>query len=440
MLQVIKIGLFIFALVAALFFSRWLQRNSNAMPKAFFLMGFLPFVIFIPEQPLQIALILDLTWSGIAQGLVFSLPDVVALTIYLSLPRARNPLPFRFSMLLYFVAVLLSTFQTDLPIEALFYCWQLVRIFLFYVVVARACTDERTRLALMAGMTVGLIIQAGAALYQGIFVGELRAGGTLGSVNIAGMLSYIVVIPSFALLLAGQRGWQLVTAQLAGLALAILSVSRAAIGLFGVGFLVTFALSALQGWTSRKGTIALVGVIIIAVASPFVLQSIEKRYANDLNEIDIRPIMIEVASAILTDHPMGIGANNYVRIANMGGYNFRAGMGFNYYMLNTDVHNVYWLVAAETGYFGICTFVLLLLRLMVSAFICGWKNRRDRRGSLLLGLSVTLLLIYVHSWFEFVLLLQAIQYPFAIIAGLVSSLTMELGYWQPKKLIPSPID
>ena len=93
------------------------------------------------------------------------------------------------------------------------------------------------------------------------------------------------------------------------------------------------------------------------------------------------------------------------------------------------VHNAYWLVAAETGYLGIITFVIMLLRPLAVAFLCGWRNRRDQRGDLLLGLGVALLLVYVHSFYEFVFITSEVQYMFAVTAGMVAGLAQQLGYW-----------
>jgi O-antigen ligase len=133
---------------------------------------------------------------------------------------------------------------------------------------------------------------------------------------------------------------------------------------------------------------------------------------------------------MLSDHPMGVGANNYVVAANVGGYNQRAGVAARTASLATNVHNAYLLSAAETGYFGLVTFVMLLLRPLIVAFRCGWRNRKDQRGDLLLGLGVTLLVVYVHCFFEWVFFSFKVQYLFAITAGLIVGLAQQLGYWR----------
>jgi O-antigen ligase len=243
------------------------------------------------------------------------------------------------------------------------------------------------------------------------------------------MMTHFVIFPLFALHLAGQRGWPVIAGPLAGMVSSILTVSRAAIGINGAGFMLVYVLSALQGWTPRKAAIGFIGVILIVAAAPIVISSIERRYATAEAEqsTDTRVAFIRVATMMIHDHPMGVGASNYVRMANIGGYNVRADLPFPEWSI--DVHNAFYLATAETGYIGLLAFVGVLLNVMITAFRCGWRNRFNRTGTILLGLGVTLMTVYAHSWFEFIIFFAGVQYAFAITAGLVAGLAMQLGYW-----------
>jgi O-antigen ligase len=143
---------------------------------------------------------------------------------------------------------------------------------------------------------------------------------------------------------------------------------------------------------------------------------------------DERAAFQRAAESILSDHPMGIGANNYVVVANVGGYNNRAGVVATASSLGAHVHNAYLLVAAETGYFGLVTFVLLLLQPLAVAFIWGWRAREPLTGDILLGLGVSLLIVYLHSFFEWVLVTYHLQYFVAVQAGMIAGLARQAGY------------
>jgi hypothetical protein len=119
------------------------------------------------------------------------------------------------------------------------------------------------------------------------------------------------------------------------------------------------------------------------------MTSFEKRFATEdleFGDYDERAALKTMASMMLSDYPLGIGANNFVIVAIVDGYSERAGVISN--SRSAHVHHVFWLVAAETGYLGLATFVLLLLRPMIVSFRCGWRYRKDVRGDLLLGLGV----------------------------------------------------
>jgi len=115
---------------------------------------------------------------------------------------------------------------------------------------------------------------------------------------------------------------------------------------------------------------------------------------------------------MLSDHPMGVGANHFTAVANIEGYFARAGKTWSGERAN-NVHNIYWLVAAETGYIGLVAFLALLVHPLIAAFRCSFGHRRDPRGDLLLGLGGALLVVYIHSFEEWVFVTFDAQYLFA---------------------------
>jgi O-antigen ligase len=194
---------------------------------------------------------------------------------------------------------------------------------------------------------------------------------------------------------------------------------------------LVFLISAIRKWTARKAMVLGIAIIALLIFVPAALSSLETRFAHEQIEIgyDERAAFESAAMMMLSDHPMGVGANNYVVAANVQGYNAKAGVAPRAYSLQTNVHNAYLLTGAEAGYFGLITFVVMLLRPMLAAFDCGWRNRNDQRGDLLLGFGIALLMLYLHSFFEWTFFLFQLQYLFAMTVGLVGGLAQQLGYW-----------
>jgi O-antigen ligase len=280
-------------------------------------------------------------------------------------------------------------------------------------------------------MAIGLFMETGLVVWERFGLGTLQTGGTFGHQNLLGMVSHFVIFPFFATLLAGK--WVRLSAivSIAGAVIAVLTASRATVGLDAFGYAAILALSVLRRWTPRKAFVALVSALAVVVLAPMATSSFEKRFAQEqqTGTYDERDALENTAASMLSDHPAGIGANNYVIVANVDGYNTRAGVAWT--SGQAFVHNVYWLVAVETGYFGILTFLILLLRPLIVAIRCSWQHRLDYRGDLLLGLSVSLLTVYIHSWFEWIFLTFQVQYMFALTAGSVAGLAQQLGYWRP---------
>lgn len=407
-----------------------LRRSHDATLKVLMLIGFLPWVL--SSFHLLMAIISWVDWPGYVKGAEFSVLDALALAVYLSLPRTRHPPPFRIAMALYFVAALLSVLQARVPMPALFYCWQLVRIYLVYATINRACAaDPRAAHALLKGMVAGLFVQAGYAIWERFGLGILQTGGTEGHQNLLGVMSHFVVFPFFALLLAGERGWLPAAATLAGMVVQVLTTSRATLGLAGFGYSVIFLLSSMRKWTSRKGMVLLIGVGAVAAVTPVIMSSFEHRFAiQDFGDYDERAAFEKAAAMILSDYPLGVGANQYADITITKGYSARAGVAPTVGSMTAQVHNVYWLVVTETGYLGLVSFVILLFRPLTVAFLCGWRHKGDRTGDLLIGLGMALLIVYIHSFFEWLLISSQTQYMFALEAGMITGLAQHLGYWQ----------
>lgn len=410
----------------------YLRRNPLHAPKVWMLLGFLPFVV----DYLHLYMALDSApeWVGYVKGAEISVIDLLATALYFTTSGIRHPpLPFRIVMLFYLGVVLLSALQAFVPIEALFFLWQLSRMFVLYMAVTRGCVDPRVTPALLDGMGAGLILEAAFAIWQRFGLGMIQTHGTVNSQNLLGLMSHLVILPFFALLLAGRRGLFPVLVLLAGGFVVVSTASRGTIGLEGFGVAIIFVLSTGAKWTSWKGRILMIGVVAMSFLVPAAISSFQERFSNypiDVGSYDERAAYIKAAGMMLTDHPLGVGANQFAVIGNIDHYYERAGVQIYSYALAGNVHNLYLLTAAELGYPGLIGLLFLLARPLIVAFRCGWNNLGDYRGDLLLGLGGGLLTVYFHSWVEWILVTVAPEYLLAIAFGLVAGNAQQLGYWK----------
>ena len=404
-----------------------LRSDIRLVQTVWGLVGFLPFVLESFHLYMS-AGFLD-RWPGYVTGFEVTIVDALALALYLTLPRLSHPLPFRIAISLYLFSTLLAALPAMEPKAALFYSWQLARMFFLYAVIVRASANPLVPVALLKGMAAGLLVQAPVVLWQRFGLGMLQTPGTMVHQNELGMLSHFVVFPFFALLLTGRAGrWPAVVFP-AGAIVELMTTSRGTIGLAAMGYTLVFALSALRGWTSRKGRMLAVFVAAAAIVAPVAISAIAQRGASEIEgSDDARVVLEQAASMMLADHPMGVGANNFVLTAILQGYYQRAGVNWADYI--ATVHNFYWLTVVENGYFGLITCVIFLLAPLIVALRCGVRHRQDIRGDLMIGLAVAVLAVYLQSFKEWVFITYRLQYVYVMDVGLIAGMATQMGYWR----------
>jgi O-antigen ligase len=150
------------------------------------------------------------------------------------------------------------------------------------------------------------------------------------------------------------------------------------------------------------------GLLALLAATPVALSSLQKRFetAPLSTDYDERAAFARAARMAIADHPMGVGSNQYVVAANIQGYSDRAGVVWNSGSRSANVHNTYLLVWAETGFMGLVAFITLMLMPIMIALRGAWRNRKDPRSDLTLGLGIGLAVVSIHSLYEWGLVRQ----------------------------------
>ena len=431
-----KLAIIFLAILATVPLMEWFRRNPRMIPVLWTLLALLPFVqSFVPHFKFALVSWADWPgfkngWPGYATGAELTVMDLVALITFFALPRSPGALPFRLPMVFYVVAVTLSVFQAQFTTPALFYPWQLLRMFFVYVVAYRSCSDPRFIPTLQNGLAAGLVMEMLVVVWQKKTGTLIQPTGTFVHQNLLGMVSYFIALPMFARVLSGYRS-RLLIAGIASCAIIVsLTASRGALGFAAVGFFLVFVLSAMKRWTSRKAGIALAGVIAVALATPVALFSLSTRFATTpayVGALDERLGFVNAASMILASHPMGIGANNFAYFAFTQGYMIRAQISAgDLAEIAPQVHNAYWLTVTETGYVGLIALVALLLTPLVAAFRRGWRGG-DVKYEMALGIAVALLMVYFHAMFEWVMVSTDFQYFFVLQIGMLAGLMRQVG-------------
>ena len=408
-------------LLGLLVFTPWLTAHLKANPKhlpyAGFAIGILPFMM--SGLNLTASPIAWPYWPGPVKGMDVSLIDAVALAVLMSSRRVSTPVAIKISFAIYMLAVVISTLRSAVMMASFFYLWQLVRVALVYAAVARATvTHPKVAVAVLMGAGAGLGFQAFIALKE-YLGGNTHAGGWFGHQNLLGMASHFAVYPFVALLLAGNYTRQASAIVLSGLIVAFTGGSRATIGLFAIGLVVTLCLSLWRKSTGRKAAVAGLLVIGLVASLPAFLMAVERRSADQRANSNLeRSLMINAAKMIITDFPMGVGPNRYVVVANTGGYAARAGIAWNPANREAPVHNSYYLVTAEMGWLGIIGLLSLLGSIIAISIKAVRRATKQVEAELLVGVSVSLIIFSIHAYYEWITMYYQIHYLVGITAGL----------------------
>lgn len=398
----------------------WLKAYPQQRICACFAIGIMPFTM--GSLNLDVAIIDWAGWPGYAKGMIVSILDSLALAVILTSRGPLKKLPLISVFLAYLIAVTLSMAISNMPSSSSFYVFQMFRMLLVFVAVASMMKDPRAIKWIAMGLAVGAMYQAAVTVEQRLS-GAVQATGTMGHQNLLGLMLHFVTFPLLALLLAGEKS-KIVTLGVLGSLIAVaLGASRGAIGFAAIGLVLLMALSLARNSTPHKLKMLGLAGLAMAVIVPLTINTLSERFGTSAIEVSTdgeRLAFERAANAMWSDHPMGVGANQYVVTANTQGYSAQAGVIWNHGSRSAHVHNIYLLSAAETGWLGLITLVSLFGWAILRSVLFGFGNRRDPRGDVVLGCGIAIFVMALHGYYEWVFVMYQTQYVFAISMGIIA--------------------
>lgn len=398
-----------------------LRGQPRLLPPLAFAIGLTPFLI--APFHLYAAPISWAYWQGPVKGVEVTLLDAIAIAVLFVTRPVRFPRGPKIGLGVIGIAVLISSLAAGTLFPCFFYAWQLARAALLTVAVARlTASSKEAPVAILTGVGAGVVAAALSATWAHLH-GAVQTGGFLGHQNTLGIISHFASIPAFALLLAKRR---------TGLALVILAAevlilyaggSRGTIGLFAIGMVICAGLSLRHRKSGRKAAILAGFAVLGLVAAPVMLAAIERRPQDEIASSNAeREAFKAAARLIIADHPLGIGADRYVLVANIGGYSDKAGVPWNNTEREAPVHNSWLLITAELGYLGLIGFLILVGSCAVYGIRALSRIEHGERADLLVGITTALIVVALHSCFEWITMTYLVHYFFAMAAGMLFGL------------------
>ncbi len=409
-----------FIIIAVLVFSVSLfgllvRGRRRALPWLALGLGFLPF-FEVTLNPISFE-----RYRGDSRGLEFALVDFFACAVVIALPMPKGrSSPLRWTFVLYLMVCLASLFQAQSPVLASFAVWKVLRTFLLFVAVTRICQQGQQAGNILRGLAWGIVYAAGLALWQRYALGMHAARGPFSHQNGLGQTANLVFPIFYALVLTGQGGRLAQASCVASAICVVLSLSRGSMALFVVALALVFV-----GACARKVSWRILGVSALTATGGIVLlvqsyDTIVQRFltAPEASK-EARHAFNEVAAAMLNDHVLGIGMNQFSLVLNL-----KYADKFGIPDIDRDglVHNVFWLTASELGYVGLMVFVVLLMTPLWIAIPQALNRRRAGQRDVMWGLVVGLGVVIVQGTLEWSLRMTQVGYVYWVVAGVAVSL------------------
>jgi len=321
----------------------------------------------------------------------------------------------------------------------------MIKLFLCYFAVANTVKDNKDAWWVVVGLLLALMFQGLLGSYQGVTgqalglytLGEptevdrmvldqtsaFRARGTVGHAN--GYAMYLVTALPFALAMIFTRVknlWKVFAGIVlcAGTIGLIFSLSRGG----WIGFAAIFTvvmIFAVRRFPNQRRKIALICILalILLLSLSFMGSDLimARLSSNDHGAAVSRITMAHGALAIIKDHPLsGVGLNNYSLFMPM--YDWATYLEHKGPMV---VHNVFLLIAAETGIIGLIAFIWFLTGVLKKAWSSAAKTSSDISWIVFVGTFAAYVSLSIHGLVDFSLLWDLTLFTqFWLLAGLVA--------------------
>ncbi len=390
----------------------------------------------------KITLMLDsIDWyRGATKGFEFGWMDVLAIGLLLSsFLKKRRPwqmmAPGALLYLFYVACSMISIYHAPEKVYTLMAGWRFSKAVLAYLAAFHFLREEDDLMLFLRTLAVTMVVQMLVVLKMKYKDHIFQVMGWFEHQNALAMWAYMC---GFAMLATGLSSVNkkdtrlLLTGYLASGVVVQSALSRASLVAYGIGTMLIFGLSLADQVTKKRLvsmlTIAVLGMIGLLLALPTLIM----RFGEDRNQAsaELRTMLNQSAMEMLHDSPTGVGWNNFVILANspygygdvIDDWTRSRGMNVDPDEVHPQPESHYCLILAENGYPGFYSYLLFIL---VTTF---WAARgikvykRSPIGAFLIGVTVAMIITYIHSNAERVLTQTKNLYTWLIFLGIVARL------------------
>ncbi|MDD3118178.1 MAG: O-antigen ligase family protein [Victivallales bacterium] len=355
-------------------------------------------------------------YKGTSRGFEISIVDLAMVILFFVILFRKE---FKLRLLppgsllygLYFLLSMASIARADIQLYSWFEILKLVRMyFLFWVLSNYFNNYDRIILGIkFFGLVICYIFAI--TILQRYFLHMFQVRGTFPHQNSLAMYCSVLG-PLFLALAINYHGdkprliyFSIMTFAMCS-AMEIMTLSRGGLACYLFGVMTSFGISCLTGMTSRKVIFTVLAVIVGSMLLGYAAPTIIRRfkYAPVTSRL-YREQLAKAACNMANDSFFGVGLNNFGLKVNPPYQYFKEDKKIKHPEGYTEglVESTYLMIAAETGWFNLAVYLLLLLRLYWINFRNIFRLRHRNEQFIAIGFAGGLSAIYLQSVLEWVL-------------------------------------
>lgn len=370
-------------------------------------------IFFTSRIDIHINFISREDYRGTSRGFEITLVDLFVLILLLLVINRKHLYKIKLlppGSFLFFLFILFSAFSISnsaVPLYSFFELWKIIRMYFFYWIMYNYIQDLKQ--LDMAAKFIGITILCAflVVLQQKYLQGRFQCPGPFPHQN--SMVMYMIIFGSimFSALMNSKATAFNTYFYLASFGMAsicvISSLSRAGMALYALAILIILVLSYSSGLNLKKIGLTLLFVLMGFIVIYKAMDSIRERFTNaPENSANTRIELANAACAMADDYTFGVGLNNF---------SLRMLEPFNYYLYRNKgaweeggiVETTYLLIAAETGWINLATYLLFILSFYFRNLMNYFRYKKTDYNYIAIGLIGALTAIYIESALEWVL-------------------------------------
>jgi hypothetical protein len=210
------------------------------------------------------------------------------------------------------------------------------------------------------------------------------------------------------------------------------SLSRGSLAMFALGTIIVLLLSLIDRVTKRRVYAVISLSLVAAIGLALTMDTIVGRfhdYGNDESKLT-RDYLNEAARAMVADHPLGVGWNNFGRMINqpyhygdhIDAHQRQSGNPVDPLYQKGIVESLYYLIIAENGYQSIVIFVAFFSLFLYYNLRGAIQFRSDFVGGFSIGMFAGCGVIYIQRTLERVLTQPRNMFLWFLLLGAVAKI------------------